>query len=147
MRPGEAERLRRLRNREAKEPGGSGGSAEAANGARDVPAIIVVPGVDRHRDAACDLGADGECGEGLAATGAGRFGGGKDGRPGRRAGVEDRRKVRVVVVLEVREVAVDECGLPERRAPTAEDRRCLTARLAGSPRLEGGDGVVLRRRE
>ena len=105
--------------------------AEDAHGAGDVPAGVVVPGVDSVAGAAADLDAQRDGGDEVAAAGACVFADGEGARERRRGGVDDGGEVGVVVVLEVAQVAVGErrelqrglaAGAPDRGARVAAFR-------------------------
>ena len=91
LRCGDAERHRRLRASRPQEARAGGRRAEHSRRAGDVPAAVVVVGIDRVADAACDVDAEHEGVDQLAAAGARRA------RPARappmrpgRAGMDDR---------------------------------------------------------
>ena len=134
LRPGHAEGMRHLLRAQPQQAPRAGRGAEGAGGARDVPSGVVVPRVDRHRHAAGGLGAQHEGRAGLAPRGPRVLGGCEHRRPYRGRGVQHRGEVRVVVVLEVRQVAVEQRG-GGRRGPQAraDDARAGRSGLGGCP--------------
>ena len=113
---------------------GNGRCAEYAGRAGDVPARVVVPWMYRHRDPACGLRTEHEGRERRLAAGAGELCGSEDRRPDRCRRMQHRREMRVVVILQVTEVAVDERGGARRRLEIGtDDRRARRATLGSCP--------------
>ena len=128
--------------------GGRDAGAEDAHRPRNVPAGVVVPGMDREPGPAADLDAERHRGEEIGAAPSVGLGDREGGGDGRRRRVNDGREVSVVEVLEVGEIAVREGGVLEARASrTAPNRGARSASLRLEEREEYLQRGVTRRIE
>ena len=110
LRRGDAERHRGLRFVELEQACAGRGRAEHAGRARDVPAAVVVIGVEGVAHAARHVDAEDERVDQRPTACAGVLGQRQRGRSHRTGRVDDRLQVRVVEVERVRRDAVDERG-------------------------------------
>ena len=113
------------------------GRAQHAGGARDVPAAVIVVGVDAVAHAASHINAQHQGVNHLAARRPGFFGQGQHSRRDRASRVDDGLEVGVVKVKGVRTDAVDQCRTGDIDALAATGQCGLRGRLQ---HLHGGQG-------
>ena len=125
LRRGDAERPDRLRFRESEHPCGRGRCAEDAGRAGDVPADVVVAGINGVADAALHLDAERERMNERAAMHRTVFREREErGGHGPR-GMNHRAQVRIVEVERVRGHAVEQRGMQDVDALAASENACL----------------------
>ena len=146
LRRRDAERHGRAVRIESEEPRAGCGRAEHSGRPRDVPPAVVVVGIDRVADAACDVDPDHQRIDELPPRGAEVLGQRQRRRRDGARGMDDRGEVRVVVVERVRRNAVQQRGARHVDTLAAAQERCLRAgRELPHGRERGFDRRVARR--
>jgi hypothetical protein len=128
---------------ELEQPRAAGGRAERAGGSRDVPAAVVVLGIQRIAHAACNVDAEHQRVDHLAAARAAHLGEREHGGSDRSCRMDDRLQVRVVEVERVRGDAVHERSARHVDLVVAPQDARLSGGLEHPDRAERGFGRLV----